>query len=75
MLYSLAAYGEKGIVRMVDMLKEELEMAMRLSGCPGIKDITRAHVITKNLGDHIVPQPTHHLSSETYISLLPAARM
>merc|ERR1712070_781941 len=74
-LYSLAAYGEKGIVRMVSMLQDELQMAMRLSGCACIKDITRAHVITKNLGDHIVPQPTHYLASQTYQGLLPAARM
>merc|ERR1719159_591841 len=44
-LYSLASYGDKGIVRMVHMLQDELQMVMRLSGTPDIKSITRDHVI------------------------------
>merc|ERR550537_997551 len=48
-LYSLASYGEKGIVRMVHMLQDELLMVMRLSGTPTIESITENHVITRNL--------------------------
>merc|ERR1711879_552242 len=54
-LYSLASYGPKGIVRMVHMLQDELQMVMRLSGTPDIASIKEGHVITKNLSDHIVP--------------------
>mmetsp|Transcript_75996 Transcript_75996/g.171847 ORF Transcript_75996/g.171847 Transcript_75996/m.171847 type:complete len:520 (+) Transcript_75996:82-1641(+) len=74
-LYSLASYGEKGIVRMVHMLQDELLMVMRLSGTPNIASITPQHVIAKNLGDHIVPLPTDNLVSKTYMPLLPAARL
>merc|ERR1719337_710423 len=65
-LYSLASYGEKGIVRMVHMLQDELQMVMRLSGTPNIPSITSNHVITRNLSDHIVPLPTDALSTGTY---------
>lgn len=74
-LYSLAAYGEKGIVRMVQLLQDELTMVMRLSGTPNIGSITDKHVITKNLSDHIVPLPTDHLTAGTYVPLIPAARL
>lgn len=74
-LYSLASYGERGIVRMVDLLQDELTMAMRLSGTPNVRSITPGHVITKNLGDHFVPQPPDNLTYGTYEPLLPAARL
>merc|ERR1711972_954629 len=74
-LYSLASYGEKGIVRMVHMLQDELMMVMRLSGTPNVASITEKHVITKNLADHIVPLPADNLVSHTYMPLMPAARL
>jgi len=74
-LYSLASYGEKGVVRMVNMLQDELLMVMRLSGTPNIASITEKHVITKNLADHIVPLPADNLVSKTYMPLMPAARL
>merc|ERR1719277_998334 len=74
-LYSLASYGERGIVRMVHMLQDELQMVMRLSGTPNIPSITSNHVITRNLSDHIVPLPQDNLVSKTYMPLLPAARL
>merc|ERR1712203_112408 len=74
-LYSLASYGDKGIVRMVHMLQDELQMVMRLSGTPDIKSITRDHVIYRNLSDRIVPLPSDNLTAKTYMPLLPAAKM
>lgn len=74
-LYSLASFGDKGIVRMVHMLQDELQMVMRLSGTPDIKSITRNHVIDKNLADRIVPLPLDNLTHKTYMPLLPAAKM
>merc|ERR1712048_78504 len=74
-LYSLASYGDKGIVRMVHMLQDELQMVMRLSGTPDIKSITREHVIYRNLSDRIVPLPSDNLTAKTYMPLLPAAKM
>jgi len=74
-LYSLASYGDRGIVRMVHMLQDELQMVMRLSGTPNVASITKQHVIAKNLGDHIVPLPQDSLVSKTYMALVPAARL
>merc|ERR1712003_497635 len=74
-LYSLASYGEKGIVRMVHMLQDELLMVMRLSGTPDVPSITSNHVITRNLSDHIVPLPMDNLVQKTYMPLLPAAKL
>merc|ERR1711920_233532 len=68
-LYSLASYGDKGIVRMVHMLQDELTMVMRLSGTPKVSSITDQHVITRNLADHIVPLPADHLVHSTYMPL------
>merc|ERR1712060_210247 len=74
-LYSLASYGDKGIVRMVHMLQDELQMVMRLSGTPDVASITETHVITKNLSDHIVPLPSDNLVQGAYMPLMPAARL
>jgi L-lactate dehydrogenase (cytochrome) len=74
-LYSLASYGEKGIVRMVHMLQDELQMVMRLSGTPDIPSITEEHVIAKNLSDRIVPLPMDNLTENTYMPLRPAAKL
>jgi L-lactate dehydrogenase (cytochrome) len=74
-LYSLASYGEKGIVRMVHMLMDELQMVMPLSGTPDVASITPEHVITRNLADHIVPLPCDNLVQKTYMPLMPAARL
>ncbi|XP_038880942.1 peroxisomal (S)-2-hydroxy-acid oxidase GLO4-like isoform X1 [Benincasa hispida] len=45
-LFGLAAKGEEGVRKVLEMLKNELETSMALSGCPCIKDITRSHVRT-----------------------------
>ena len=51
-LYSLASFGEDGVARMVQLLKDELIMVMRLNGTPTIKDITGDHVDASSLSNH-----------------------
>ncbi|KAI3789861.1 hypothetical protein L2E82_02665 [Cichorium intybus] len=46
-VYGLAAKGEYGVRRVIEMLKDELELAMALAGCPTLKHITRNHVRTE----------------------------
>uniref|UniRef100_A0A5B7AE10 (S)-2-hydroxy-acid oxidase n=1 Tax=Davidia involucrata TaxID=16924 RepID=A0A5B7AE10_DAVIN len=46
-IYGLAAKGEYGVRRVIEMLKDELELTMALSGCPTVKDITKSHVRTE----------------------------
>lgn len=47
-VYGLAAKGEDGVKKVIEMLKNEFEITMALSGCPTISDITRNHVRTEN---------------------------
>jgi (S)-2-hydroxy-acid oxidase len=47
-IYGLAVKGESGVKRVLEMLQGELELAMSLSGCSSIKDITRSHVQTEH---------------------------
>ncbi|KAH6793116.1 Aldolase-type TIM barrel family protein [Perilla frutescens var. hirtella] len=45
-VFGLAAAGEAGVRKVVEMLHDEFELTMALSGCRSVKEITRAHVIT-----------------------------
>ncbi|CAN6571153.1 unnamed protein product [Malus baccata var. baccata] len=47
-VYGLAANGKQGVKRVVEMLKDEFELTMALSGCPSVRDITRSHVRTES---------------------------
>ncbi|RID71577.1 hypothetical protein BRARA_C03507 [Brassica rapa] len=47
-VYGLAAKGEDGVKKVIEMLKNEFELTMALSGCPTIGDITRNHVRTED---------------------------
>ncbi|CAK9150098.1 unnamed protein product [Ilex paraguariensis] len=47
-IYGLAAKGEYGVRRVIEMLKDELELTMALSGCCTLKDISRSHVRTEH---------------------------
>jgi L-lactate dehydrogenase (cytochrome) len=58
----LASYGQEGVERVVQILKDEMVMNMRLIGAASIKDLTPDMVITRNLSDHHVPVPMDHLS-------------
>jgi (S)-2-hydroxy-acid oxidase len=46
-VFSLAVDGEAGVRKVLSMLREELELAMALSGITSVKEITRAHVRTE----------------------------
>lgn len=47
-IYGLAAKGEYGVRRVIEMLKDELELALALSGCSSREDITRKHIMTEH---------------------------
>ncbi|PHT47284.1 Peroxisomal (S)-2-hydroxy-acid oxidase GLO4 [Capsicum baccatum] len=46
-IYGLAAKGETGVKKVIEMLKNELEQTMALAGCCTLDDITRSHVVTE----------------------------
>eukprot|EP01063_Lacrimia_lanifica_P035155 TRINITY_DN6635_c0_g1_i2.p1 TRINITY_DN6635_c0_g1~~TRINITY_DN6635_c0_g1_i2.p1 ORF type:complete len:746 (+),score=302.57 TRINITY_DN6635_c0_g1_i2:73-2310(+) len=66
-LYAMAAYGQAGVEKMLDLLRAEFEMAMRLSGCRSLADITSQRVIIDNLKDHIAMVPQDNLYNGVYI--------
>lgn len=43
-LWGLAADGEKGALRVLELLRDELELALALCGCASPAELTRAHV-------------------------------
>nr|GEX99803.1 peroxisomal (S)-2-hydroxy-acid oxidase GLO4-like [Tanacetum cinerariifolium] len=51
-IYGLAAKGEYGVRRVIEMLRDELELTMALSGCSTLNDITRNHVRPQNDDHH-----------------------
>lgn len=65
-LYALAAYGQPGVERVLDIMHEELEKCMRLMGTPTINDISERCVITRNLGDHVGTAPADKLMEAVY---------
>jgi len=52
---------------MIQIMKDELFMAMRLMGTPTLKDIKESSVLTENLNTHIAMVPQDMLQRETYI--------
>ncbi|CAF1704429.1 unnamed protein product [Brassica oleracea] len=47
-VYGLAAKGGDGVMKVIEMLKNEFELTLALSGCATIGDITRNHVRTED---------------------------
>ena len=43
-LYGLAAQGEQGAARVLELLRRELELGLKLLGCPTPADVTGTHV-------------------------------
>ncbi|XP_042402374.1 peroxisomal (S)-2-hydroxy-acid oxidase GLO3-like [Zingiber officinale] len=46
-IFALAADGEAGVRKVLEMLRDELELTMALSGCTSLEQITRNHIITE----------------------------
>jgi L-lactate dehydrogenase (cytochrome) len=50
----------------IQILKDEMVMGMRLIGAPNIGAITRDMVVTKSLASHIAPVPRDSLAESVY---------
>ena len=42
--YGLAAAGDAGVMRALDILREDIERTLRLLGCASVSDLNRSHV-------------------------------
>ncbi|CAI2179633.1 19778_t:CDS:1 [Funneliformis geosporum] len=70
LLYAMSTYGQAGVERALHLLRDELEMAMRLTGANTLDDIRPEMVDIKNLTDHVFI-PKDYLFSNVYDKLLP----
>jgi (S)-2-hydroxy-acid oxidase len=43
-VWGLAARGEQGVRHVLDLLRDEVRLALALAGCPTPADVTSAHV-------------------------------
>jgi len=43
-LFGLAAGGEEGVARVLELLRREVELGLKLLGCPSPADVTGGHV-------------------------------
>jgi L-lactate dehydrogenase (cytochrome) len=72
-LYAMSAYGQPGVERAIDLLEDELIVAMRLTGCPSLSAIKREMVMTSSLNTHAGTALEDSLVNQTYQRLqLPA---
>ncbi|EPE09937.1 mitochondrial cytochrome [Ophiostoma piceae UAMH 11346] len=65
-LYAMSAYGVEGVDRAMSLLKDELEMDMRLLGARSIDELGPELVDTRSLGSHPNGVPEDHLSRLAY---------
>ncbi|KAI1815348.1 FMN-dependent dehydrogenase-domain-containing protein [Poronia punctata] len=68
-LYAMSAYGFEGVDRAMQLLRDELEMGMRLIGCTTVDQLNPSLVDTRNLGSHITNVPIDHLGHKVYDTL------
>ncbi|KAK9324888.1 FMN-dependent dehydrogenase-domain-containing protein [Lipomyces orientalis] len=68
-LYAMSTYGEPGVVRAIQLLKDELEMNMRLIGATKVSDLDQSFVEASSIASHTYV-PRDHLSSQVYDRLV-----
>ena len=68
-LYAMSAYGLDGVNRAMQLLRDELEMNMRLIGCTKVEELDGSLVDARSLGNHSMP-PEDRLSWRVYEPLI-----
>ncbi|KAF2196087.1 hypothetical protein GQ43DRAFT_485222 [Delitschia confertaspora ATCC 74209] len=69
-LYAMSAYGLPGVDRAMQLLKDEMEMNMRLIGCSKISELNPTLIDTRGLGMHTAPVPRDTLGYNVYDPLI-----
>ncbi len=74
-LYAMSAYGLPGVDRAMQLLKDEMEMNMRLIGCSSVDQLNPTLVDTRGLSLHSTVVPSDTLGLGVYDPLVvPAER-
>lgn len=69
-LYAMSAYGLPGVDRAMQLLKDEMEMNMRLIGCSAVDQLNPSLVDTKGLSIHTTSVPADTLGLGVYDPLV-----
>lgn len=69
-LYAMSAYGLPGVDRAMQLLKDEMEMNMRLIGCSKVDQLNPTLVDTRSLSMHSTSVPTDTLGMTIYDPLV-----
>jgi L-lactate dehydrogenase (cytochrome) len=69
-LYAMSSYGEAGVCRAIQLLKDEFEMNMRLIGARTVEELTPDLVDTRGLQTHTVPTGNDVLYGSVYDPLV-----
>ncbi|KAI8922317.1 cytochrome b2 [Powellomyces hirtus] len=70
-LYAMGGYGQKGVEKAMQVLKDELHSVMQLMGAPTLKDITADMVDVSSLGLHTGAPIRNYLAEKVYEPLKP----
>ena len=65
-LYAMSAYGLPGVDRACQLLKDEMEMNMRLIGCTSVDQLNPSFIDARGLNMHISNVPSDTLGVELY---------
>ncbi|KAF1921056.1 FMN-dependent dehydrogenase-domain-containing protein [Ampelomyces quisqualis] len=69
-LYAMSAYGLPGVDRAMQLLKDEMEMNMRLIGASSVADLNPSLLDTRALSLHTAPVPSDTLGLNVYDPLI-----
>ena len=69
-LYAMSAYGLPGVDRAMQLLKDEMEMNMRLIGCSSVDQLNATMVDTRGLSLHSTLVPSDTLGTTVYDPLI-----
>ena len=65
-LYAMSAYGQPGVDRAMELLKDEMEMNMRLIGCSSVEQLNPSMVDARGLNSHSTTVPVDSLGMGVY---------
>ncbi|KHN97906.1 Aldolase-type TIM barrel [Metarhizium album ARSEF 1941] len=69
-LYAMSAYGQDGVERAMQLLKDEMEMNMRLIGCASVQDLNPSLVDARGVFVHSNSTAVDSLSQTVYDPLV-----
>ncbi len=65
-LYAMSSYGDKGVTKAIQLLKDEIEMNMRLLGVNKIEELTPELLDTRSIHNRAVPVAKDYLYEQNY---------